>query len=258
LDDDDPGLSWTGPRSVAKLLALNRIAMVGRSGEGVFNRSTLTGYTCNRGRVEATFVVPSWAGLTIRATWIRAPDRDGVDLEIQIGTPSVNPSFGIEVGVQSRWEKTNVAARPVRLPRTTAPRKAWVQPRDAHAASLSYDGRESLEMLRTLTTLPVPSSIVQSCAPRIFAPPGAPRNAFYIEMVHPEDCARRVSEQHPSERAARTRRLAVHYGLLGHDLEKGVVLRARLRGLWIQSRTPERDAEKQWVEFLCQAPPLGS
>jgi hypothetical protein len=249
LDEDDPGLSWTGRRSVATLLALNRVATVGRSGESVFNRSTLSGYTHHHGRVEATFVIPSWGGLTIRATWIRAPDHDGVDLEIQVGTPSALPSYGIEVGVQSRWERTNVAPRP--------PRKAWVQPRDAHAATLSYDGRESLETLRMLTTLPVPNALARSFEPRIFAPPGAPRNSFYIEMVHPEDCARRVSEQHPIERAARARRLALRYGLLGHDLEKGVVLRARLRGLWMHSRTPSRDAEERWIEFLSQAPPLG-
>ena len=49
----------------------------------------------------------------------------------------------------------------------------------------------------------------------------------------------------------------VRYALFGLAIEKGVILRARLRGCWIRSRNPEAEAQALYREFLDQPLPLG-
>ena len=66
-----------------------------------------------------------------------------------------------------------------------------------------------------------------------------------------------ISNQPPGERTPQRTTLSTRYGLFGHDLEKGVVLRARLRAVWIRSQTPDVDARALFEEFLREPPPLG-
>ena len=132
-----------------------------------------------------------------------------------------------------------------------------VEPRDVHSAALSYDGRESLRTLQGLTTFPVPPSSPHTLAPRFFTPPGFDRDTYYVEMIQPNDCARRIREQPIEGRCGPATTLATRYGLFGHDLEKGVVLRARLRGLWIRSQSPESDAQACYEAFLSEPLALG-
>src|SRR5262249_52612843 len=186
--------------------------------------------------------------LTIRATWIRTSVRDGVDLEVQISTTSLSELTRVEVGVFSRWGGAIADKEPVLASR--------VEPRDTPSAGLSYDGRESAATLQGLTTLPVPAISPHRLAPRIFAPPNGD-DTYYIEMVQPNDCARRIIGEPVGKRSARCRTLSTRYGLFGHHLEKGVVLRARLRGLWIRSQTPDVNAQALREEFLREPPPLG-
>jgi hypothetical protein len=51
--------------------------------------------------------------------------------------------------------------------------------------------------------------------------------------------------------------MATCYQLFGHDLEKGVILRARLRGLWLNSETPDVQALAAYEQFLGEPLPLG-
>ncbi|MGP0066191.1 MAG: hypothetical protein ACLQGP_21640 [Isosphaeraceae bacterium] len=132
-----------------------------------------------------------------------------------------------------------------------------VEPRDVDAAVLSYDGRESPLTLQALTTLPIPPSSPHTLAPRIFAPPGSDRDTYYVEMIQPNDCARRIGRESLEPHSGPAKTFSTRYGLFGHDLEKGVVLRARLRGLWIQSRSPEHDAWALYQAFLSEPPALG-
>jgi hypothetical protein len=76
----------------------------------------------------------------------------------------------------------------------------------------------------------------------------------YIELVHPHDAARRITEAGKPASLGHTTR----YGLFGHDLERGVVLRGRLRGLWTTSPTARDDALARYEEFLSLPPPLGT
>lgn len=249
VDESNPGLAWSDGRSIAKLLALYHVATVGRCCERTFSTSTLIGFARHRARVEATFAPPGWGGLTIRATWSPSPARHGVDLEVQITATSVAQLKRVEVGILSQWGDQSVGGPPALA--------SWVEPRDTRSASLSYDGRESIATLQALTTLPVPLPASHTIMPRICSPHGADEDTFYVEMVHPDDCARRISDEPPGERSSPRMSVSTRYGLFGHDLEKGVVLRARLRGLWIRSQTPVVDARALYEEFLREPPPLG-
>jgi hypothetical protein len=51
--------------------------------------------------------------------------------------------------------------------------------------------------------------------------------------------------------------VSVRHALFGHDLEKGVILLGRLRGLWIRSEAPEHDTLALLDEFLRDPLPLG-
>ena len=71
---------------------------------------------------------------------------------------------------------------------------ARVEPRDAHAAALSYDGREPPATLHSLTTMPVPASSPHTFAPLTLLRDTVPahRRDATSEMVQPNDCARRI------------------------------------------------------------------
>jgi hypothetical protein len=72
----------------------------------------------------------------------------------------------------------------------------------------------------------------------------APEGMRYLELVRPGDLGRESRE-------------GDCYTLLGHDLERGVVLRARLRGLWLPAEGFEAEAGARLRQFLDEPPPLG-
>jgi hypothetical protein len=246
LDEINPGLIWPECPTHAKLLAMHSLATVGRCDDRAFHGASLVGVAQHRGRIEATFVSPGWEGLQIRAAWAPAPVGDGVDLEVQIHATTDQVIERIEVRICSEWGN-NLAQ----------PRASLVEPRDVDAAALSYDGRESASTLQGLTTLPIPPSSPHTLAPRWFTPPGSDRDTYYVEMVQPNDCARRIRHEPAEPSPGPATNLSTQYGLFGHDLEKGVVLRARLRGLWIRSRSPQQDAQACYEAFLSEPPALG-
>ena len=226
VDGDRPGLT-SADGTLGPLLSLVGVAEVGRSAPDALSGATLVGCECRLGRVEATYAPPGWADLTVRAAW--APHGvEGLDLEIQVSTSSVGLLRRVEVLVASG----SADAGP----------PGFVEPRDARSAALTYDGREP--DVSGLTTLP----------PRRFPPllsrhEGLGRAAWYAEFVHPQDATRRLSLGLPPIHSTR-------YGLFGYDLEKGVVLRARLRGLWLTGVTPRGVALDRYEAFLAEPPPL--
>jgi hypothetical protein len=249
LGGTNPGLRPVGTVTSTKLLCLEGLAQVGRSDANPFNSTTLVGFERQRTRIEAVFGPPGWGGLLVRAAWSPTPEIEGVDLEVQIGATSVGELKELEVAVCGdcrEWIGDQGSAL-----------ASWVEPRDAAAAAFSYDGRESLHILRALSTLPLPASPPSRLAPWIYAPPGPDPETSYIEMVQPNDVARRIIggpiAAGPSSRSA----VSMRYALFGHDLEKGVILRARLRGVWIRSNSPEHDADSLLEEFLREPLPLG-
>jgi hypothetical protein len=222
------------------LLALDGVAAIGRWSADALSGATLVGFERRFERIEATYAPPGWGHLTVRAAWSPS-ERDGVDLEIQINALSVGALKAVEVMLLSVLpEPTPSSSRP----------KRWVEPRDTRSAGLSYDGRET-DVLG-LTTLP-PAEASAPLLPRVLPGPWGDGRS-YIEMVLPHDASRRITEAGKVSSLGHTTR----YGLFGHDLEKGVVLRARLRGIWTTSLTAREDALNLYEDFQREPLPLGS
>ncbi|HEX8199484.1 MAG TPA: hypothetical protein VF590_03290 [Isosphaeraceae bacterium] len=233
VDDPRPGLRSEGIEA-GPFLGLEGVAERGRWDPDALSGATLVGHECRLGRVEATYAPPGWGDLSVRAAWSPQAD-DGIDLQIQINALSVGRLRAVEVKLAS---VLGAAA-------AGSPRQ--VEPRDARSAGLSYDGREP--DLHGLITLP-------PGGPGSFAPlvlPAAGLEGWrYAEMVHPEDVSRRILEGGPAPQPCG----AIRCGLFGYDLERGVVLRARLRGLWLRAEGAEAATRARFEQFVREPLPL--
>jgi hypothetical protein len=236
VNDTRPGLRVRSP-ACGPLLGLQGLAEAGRWAPGALSGATLVGFERRNHRVEATYAPLGWGGLCVRAAWSPV-GADAVDLEIQAHALSVGQLKAVEVKLVSQFAEPEP---------TSAPVLRWVEPRDARSAALSYDGREP--ELRGLTTLPPREAAFHS--PRLTMPSEADA-WLYAEMVHPDDLSRRIREGGRTLALAHTTR----YGLFGHDLEKGVVLRSRMRGLWLRSEDAKETALARFEEFLHEPLPL--
>lgn len=246
LDDPHPGLAWSDTKNQARILTLDHIDAAGRRDPSAFAGPSLVSWARHGTRLEATFVPPGWPGLNVRAAWSPTADRAGFDLEVQVWMTSKAVLRRLEIAVSSLWWRE-----------TENPTDRWayqVEPRDARAAALSYDGREPAESLQSLTTRPVPATSPRPLAPRSWPLASPLPGSVYVEMVQPNDCARRLigEPQDPGDH----RTSWTGYGLFGHDLEKGVVLRGRIRGCWIASSQPSEEAARRYESFLNEPPPL--
>lgn len=235
---------------MARLLGLDHIAMSGRRDDTAFGESSLIGFERYRSRVQATYMPQGCPGLSIRAAWSPAPDHHGFDIDVQVWAASTAVYLRLEVVIASLWSfiPSVDPACPVR----------YVEPRDTHAAALSYDGRESPESLKALITMPVPAGSPHPLPPPIYPWTTVPAGGrYYAELVQPNDCARRIIGEMAGEAAGPEGAVSIRYGLFGHDLEKGVVLRGRIRGVWIAELVPEAEASRQYEAFLREPPALG-
>lgn len=227
LDDRNPGL-----RSARKgpLLALEGIAARGRWSPDALSGASLVGVEHRFGRVEATYRPEGWGEMTVVASWFPIADT-GIGLELELSARSVEELHHVEVRVLSTLD----------APPASGSHRS-VEPRDSESASLSYDGRET--DLSVLVT----------------GPPGDPSGPWlasktdregwaYVEMVRPEDASRRIHE-------GRLPFTTTRYGMFGYDLERGVVLRGRLRGFWLPKDSAFTQAELLYREFIDEPPPL--
>lgn len=76
----------------------------------------------------------------------------------------------------------------------------------------------------------------------------------YAEMVHPADFHEAVL----CRTGPQGELLRVAYPLFPQPLEKGVILRARVRGAWLALRDDVRLAAGQYEALVADAPPLGA
>ena len=227
VDADAPGLysDQLGP-----LLGLEGLAEAGRREPGALSARSLSAHECRFNRVEATYRPAGWGEMTIRAAWFPVGD-EGIGLEVEMSARSVEQLRRVEVMVLS------VVGPP---PPAGSPRS--VEPRDRDAATLSHDGRET-----DLSALAI-GPPGQTTGPWLASQTGR-QGWSYVEMVRPEDAARRISEGTLPFRATR-------YGLFGYDLERGVVLRGRLRAFWLPGGGVPEAAEVLYRDFLDEPPPL--
>jgi hypothetical protein len=244
----NPGIESAGGDSDVRLLALDRLTQTARCDGLAFDPRALAGCELVRGRVEATYAPANWDGLRVRAAWSPATGVEGVDLEIQVGAGSAAKLRRLEVGVVSMWFPGG--KRPTGIDHR-------VEARDARAAALSYDGRESPVDLSRLTTLPITGDWLNTLDPLTFDATSIKAGLNYVEVVRPNDVARRIIGRPAGDESNRPRHVCVRYGLLGHDAEKGVILRASVRGVWIGSEILAEDARELYRQFLAQPPSLG-
>jgi hypothetical protein len=116
----------------------------------------------------------------------------------------------------------------------------FVFPRDRVAAIMSLDGRCP------------PSDITSVAAPYrqpivLYRP--ARQRWSYVEMSRPDDCVRIVVHIVPH-------RVTVSFGLFGLDVEKGVILRGRVRGMFLPRANDMRHCLRQFSRFAAESPRL--
>jgi len=227
VDAETPGL-WSD--RLGPLLALEGLAEAGRREVGALSGVSLILHEVRFDRVEATYAPEGWGEMTVRAAWFPI-DENGIGLEVELSARSVEELHNVEVMILSALEGS---------PLPGAHRS--VEPRDRESAALSYDGRES------------------DLAGLVTGPPGEPVSPWlasktgregwaYVEIAHPDDAARKISE-------GRLPFTSVRYGLFGYDLERGVVLRGRVRGFWTPRGGAMALAEDKARAFLAEPPPL--
>jgi len=181
--------------------------------------------------VEATYRPAGWCETTVRAAWSPAEDQ-AFDLEIEVSTRSVGELRAFEVIAMSDLSDP-------------APPKAasTVHPRDARSAGLTYDGRQP--DLSALVTEP-PGSFAE-VAPQM-RPLSFCAGWRFAAFAHPDDVSRRITDD----------RGAIRDALFGYDLERGVVLRGRLRAVWLTGANVDDALDEQWRRFLARPLPLAT
>jgi hypothetical protein len=241
-----PGLLCEVGDWSATLLSLHGLAAVGRFEDEVFTAATLVNVERHRSRVQATFAPRGWGELTVRAAWSPSCGGAGVDLEIQASALSVGLLRDVEIMVQSQWLHRHSRE-------TSTDLGCVILPRDARAAALSSDGRETVDNVSSVVTL----AATNSPRPNVFTPSVTEDDLSYIEMVPPNDVARQIQLEPAYPTLPYLDSRAFQYGLFGHDFEKGVVFRARLRGYWQTSKTALHDVSSLYEQFLNEPLPLG-
>jgi len=118
----------------------------------------------------------------------------------------------------------------------------YVLPRDRQAAEWTFDAarppwRHSLVM--PLMGYPVVLVRLRD------------KPVTYVEYAHPEDCQRLIVR-------VENGRCEVRFGLFGLDVERGVVVRARLRAAFVPREHDTHAAQELYEELLEEEPPLSA
>jgi hypothetical protein len=222
VDAARPGLVVVG-HPIGPVLALDGITAPGRCDPDALGGTSLAGHEVMFDRVEAVYTPADWDSLRVRATWAPRGD-DLIDLEIQVQAFTVGDLESIEIHVTSR-------------PGTSALEEL-----------ADLDPSEVARLRDARSTLPLPG---EGSVPTVLVDLGEPADGprYYLEMIHPDDGLRR--EVDPGSGTVR-------YALFGHDLERGVIVRGRLRGIWYAARPDHAEVERRREEFLREPLPLGT
>jgi hypothetical protein len=229
LDERVPGLY--APRlPLGPVLGLEGLRAVGRSAPGALGGASLVAHETIGPVLSATCAPLGWGALWVQVRWVII-GADTIDLLVEIQARTVGRLHGLEVVIVSALG-----------PQPEAGSHRSIEPRDARAAALTYDGREN--DLAALVTGPPGMGLPPWLVPR------AGREGWtYAEFGHADDVSRRILEGRLPFHVAR-------HALFGYDLEKGVVLRARLRAAWLPKATAMTEVERRFDAFRREPLPL--
>lgn len=231
---------WPGP-----LMAVQSVQLAGRRAIRFGSTSVRPAHRVRTRVVDVQWDTSRRCPVRLQVYWSATSDRQ---LDLEVLATTLDPFERCEVLTLSRvphaavfvlagadrddprWVEVMVGQSGTRL----------VLPRDREAAKLSLDGRAPCfgDML-----LAGP----YACPLVLYRPIG--HDWSYVEMSSPDDCARII--------ACRTRnRAEVNFGLFGLDLEKGVILRGRVRGVFIARNQDTDRARDLYAEFAGESPHL--
>ena len=149
--------------------------------------------------------------------------------------------------VQSQWRPADGTGLTSRLDR-------WVDARDARSAALSYDGRETAVDSQSADTIAVPDSARAQCL-------CCRRAARPVSIMSRWSSRTTWLARFGSSLVTRYSRCWIgwscRYGLFGHDIEKGVVFRGRLRACWLGVHNYAPDVTPLYEQFVSEPLPLG-
>lgn len=229
-----PGLYSEG---YGPLLGLGGVAAAGRLDPAALTGATLAECSARFDHVEAIYKPPAWGDLTVRAVWGPAAVDDALDLLVEVSAQSVGDLKAVEVLTLSSLEPPNPASSATHAQRS-------ILPRDEPSALLARDGREGDPAGWIVETPPADGGM----PPWTMRRPAIGEDT-YVALAHPDDVSRRIVDATGQ---------TVHHALFGYDLERGVVLRGRLRALWCPGSEAEAAsvAEAALARILREPLPL--
>jgi len=234
-----PGLYWsaTGQNKwYGPFLGTIGLTASGQTQDGTLNESNLTQIEVIRDRCEFSFAPSGWHDTTVRFVWSPVGPAD-FDLMTEVSTRSVGLLRGVELGIESSaWlnpEKINL----------------WYQStRDELAAKRSVDGRESgwIDKQNGFETDNRVSGSRESKRWLATCLTSSDGQMQFLEGAHPFDISRRYRDS--ENRSQRT-------WVLGHDMERGVVFRARNRGRFVSPLETVNSAMTDlWQKLILDEP----
>jgi hypothetical protein len=169
-------------------------------------------------------------------------------LDMEVLASSVHLLDCLEVQTLSRFRSGEV------LVRASATGSGWLDVRDARALGSKWlvFARDRMAGLMGLDgRTPAPDVAMLAGFYRqpvvIYRPRG--QRWSYVEMARPDDCARVIV-------GIERRDPTVSFGLFGLDIEKGVILRGRVRGAFISRSKDLRDCLRLFSRFANESPRL--
>lgn len=235
-------LRWPGP-----VLAVRAVLVAGRRPFRVGSRASRPTHRLRTGVVDVHFEPSRPCPVRLHLYWSDATDEQ-LDLEVLVS--SLDPFQHLEVLTLSRVPRATVLLPvPVNsdelewLDVGSMPGRGtqWLAvPRDRETDGSGPDGRPP-ELAEMILARPYAFPVA------LYRPTG--QDWSYVEMSRSEDCARILA------RTARSR-VDVSFGLFGLDTEKGVILRGRVRAVFIPRDQDTERGRELWKQFMTEPPHL--
>lgn len=247
LEGDSPGLRRMVRRSgksrapvSANLLSVRSVEILGQSSSCTPPPGTLSS-TRVRGSIIDVFIEPSRrCSVGLQLYW-SCSSSSQLDLEVlaksaqpvesfEVLTESCYTSGEVLIPATSGWVAVQDAAR--------LGAEYLVFARDREAGAMSLDGRYPADQSETLAGF-YRKPIV------LYRPPR--QRWSYAELTTPESCVRLVSKLERSK-------TSVSFGLFGADLEKGVIFRGLVRGVFLPRAGDTRHSLRQFTRLCNERP----